>query len=494
MAAQGSGSVALSDIKTFNTILHTQLAVLQALLDDPLFGLSEPTIGAELETNIINARGEPQYLNQTLLDKAQDPRLAIELNQYDLEFNLTPVKSRGFPFSTLEKEALALNQKVAALASHSNAELLAIGILPTLKPQHLTVDAISNRQRYEVFAQQLLKRRGEKFHIQIDGENPLSLDTNSIALVGAGASFQLHLKVTPQQFTHVFNAVMLVTPLVLAFSANSPSLLGHLLWDETRIALFKQCIDTRIKIKPWHEPPRVTYGSGWNRTGIIELFEANVGLYEPMMAQFSDEDACAAYAAGRVPQLNELKFHQGSVWSWNRGIYDHHDNGHLRIEIRSLPAGPTMVDTMANAAMLTGLVFGLADKIEHWISRLPFKYAEYNFYRAAQYSIDAELVWPHLTQFGLCEANATTLLYTLIEDAEAGLTRLGVAKEESKRYLSIFIERVEKQLNGARWQRLVLAKYEVKRNRTEALYDMLHDYKMMQPLNIPLAQWDNIRK
>jgi hypothetical protein len=58
---------------------------------------------------------------------------------------------------------------------------------------------------------------------------------------------------------------------------------------------------------------------------------------------------------GRVPALEELRLHQGTVWTWNRAIYDPTAGGHLRVEMRALPAGPTVVDMLANAAFHLGL-------------------------------------------------------------------------------------------------------------------------------------------
>ena len=49
------------------------------------------------------------------------------------------------------------------------------------------------------------------------------------------------------------------------------------------------------------------------------------------------------------------------MWRWNRAIYDPHEGGHLRIEMRALPAGPTPLDMVAGAAFLVGLTMGLRD-------------------------------------------------------------------------------------------------------------------------------------
>jgi hypothetical protein len=58
---------------------------------------------------------------------------------------------------------------------------------------------------------------------------------------------------------------------VLAVSGNSPTFLGHRLWEETRIALFKQSVGDRPGLR--HRPPRTALGTGWLRGGARELFK-----------------------------------------------------------------------------------------------------------------------------------------------------------------------------------------------------------------------------
>ena len=73
--------------------------------------------------------------------------------------------------------------------------------------------------------------------------------------------------------------------------------------------------------------------------------------------------------------------------------HDDAHGGHLRIEMRALPAGPTAVDMVANAALFIGLAEGLRPQVDTLLPALPFSLAEYNFYRAAQHGLEARLVW-----------------------------------------------------------------------------------------------------
>lgn len=55
--------------------------------------------------------------------------------------------------------------------------------------------------------------------------------------------------------------------------------------------------------------------------------------------------------SGGVPQLAELRLHNGTIYRWNRPVYDIAGGvPHLRVENRVLAAGPALVDTMTVAA------------------------------------------------------------------------------------------------------------------------------------------------
>ncbi|WP_019616375.1 hypothetical protein [Psychromonas ossibalaenae] len=478
------------DIDSFNKRLISQLDILHQVLNTSGFGEGELSLGAELETNIVNRDGIAQYLNHELLDSCQDPRLTLELNRYNLELNLTPVPASGTPFTSIGNEILSILKAVNQAAQKNSAELVAIGILPTLRQQDLCKSVVSDNYRYKFFASELSARRGSQFKLQIDGENPFAVETDTIAYEGAGTSLQLHLRVSPARFANVYNAVQLVSPAVLAYAANSPCLLGHFLWDETRIALFKQSTDTRVHQHQWREPPRVNYGSGWNRHGLHELFAENVSLYSPLFTQGFAQDAAAVWAKGQPPRFDELMLHQGTVWSWNRGIYDYHNNGHVRIEARTLPAGPTVADMMANSAVLTGLAYGLEDNIEQLIARLPFKHAKYNFYRAAQSGIDAKLIWPDPKNNRLIETSPAYILSRLMPYAKLGLQKIGLNEVEISSHLNLFQQRIEANTSGARWQRQMTAEYEKSETRHDALHLMFAKYRLFQDNNIAVSDWD----
>ena len=90
-------------------------------------------------------------------------------------------------------------------------------------------------------------------------------------------------------------------------------------------------------------------------------------------------------AAGRVPQLDELRLHNGTIWRWNRPVYDVADGvPHVRVENRVLPAGPTAVDMVANALFFYGLLRALIEADRPLWTSMSFEAAEENFTTAAR--------------------------------------------------------------------------------------------------------------
>src|SRR5918997_1386978 len=103
----------------------------------------------------------------------------------------------------------------------------------------------------------------------------------------------------------------------------------------------------------------------------------------------------AVLESGGAPRLQELRLHNGTIYRWNRPIYDiSRGRPHLRVENRVLPAGPTIVDTVANAAFYYGLVRMLVDDDRPVWTAMSFQAAEENFYAGARDGIDARIYWP----------------------------------------------------------------------------------------------------
>ncbi|MCB1706841.1 MAG: glutamate--cysteine ligase [Halioglobus sp.] len=475
-----------ADYRQFAEALQDNLVALEGLLATEGFGEGAGSVGAELEMYIVDKDGYPLHLNQEICDAAEDPQLSLELNRYNLEYNLSPRTLGDSPFLGTEREILAKLAQLGELAATFGGRLVSIGILPTLRQADLGAHCVTDRKRYHALVGQLL-RRCQQFRIDIDGVDPLQLDMADITLEGANTSFQLHYRVQPRHFADTFNAIQLMTPLALAMGGNSPTLFGHQLWQETRIPLFKQSIDTRqVDRYAWNEPARVNFGQGWVRRGALELFAEVVNLYPPLLPICAPRDGGEA---GRAPSLAELRLHQSTVWLWNRPVYDCANGGHLRIEMRALPAGPTAVDMVANAAFLTGLAEGVRGDINRLLPAIPFAMAEYNFYRAAQHGIDAVLVWPDARQSGCDEQPVATIVERLLPTALKGLDSIGIDAAEAQYYLGVIERRLARRQTGASWQGAKLASLKQRMPMQVAQQGMLEEFIAYSHSNLPVSEW-----
>jgi hypothetical protein len=261
------------------------------------------------------------------------------------------------------------------------------------------------------------------------------------------------------------------------------------LWEETRIALFEQAADDRDTPGRERLVSRVAFGTDWLRAGAFELFEESVRHHEPLLPLAGDEDPLAVVREGGVPGLEELRLHQGTVWRWNRAVYDAGYGGHLRIEMRPLPAGPTMVDMLANAAFLLGLTLALAPHAEDFTGNLLFARAHANFYQAARHGLEAELEWPQGRRGRPERVGAAELVRRLLPEAARGLEQAGVDRGEVERLLQVIERRVAAGQTGAVWQRRTLAALEATAGRDRALARLLERYLELQAGGDPVHTW-----
>ena len=220
-------------------------SALERLLERPGFGTGPATVGAELELFLVDGQGRALPLNQAVRDETADPRVVLEIDRFNLELNLTPAPLAGRPFAAFASELDQALGIVRRAAAWHGGRIAMVGILPTLRAEELRLAAISDAARYRALNNGIRRLRQEPFRIRIDGADPLELAADDVGLEGANTSFQLHLRVDPDRFTAHFNAAQLATGPALAAAGNSPTFLGHRLWEETRVALFKQAVDDR---------------------------------------------------------------------------------------------------------------------------------------------------------------------------------------------------------------------------------------------------------
>ncbi|QLL07205.1 glutamate--cysteine ligase [Mycobacterium vicinigordonae] len=467
------------------------LDVFETMLARTPFDFEQPLTGMEIECNLVDADYQPAMSNRVVLDAISDPAYQSELGAYNIEFNVPPRMLRGHTGLELEAEVRSSLNDAEIKANARGSHIVMIGILPTLMAEHLHDNWMSESTRYTALNDSIFDARGEDIPIDISGPEPLSWKAASIAPESACTSMQLHLQVAPDDFAANWNAAQVLAGPQLALGANSPYFFGHRLWAETRIELFTQSTDTRPQeLKTQGARPRVWFGERWI-TSVTDLYQENIRYFPSLLPELSDEDPVAELAAGRCPQLSELRLHNGTVYRWNRPVYDVvQGRPHLRLENRVLPAGPSVIDMLANSAFFYGALRTMSEDRQRVWSELNFAAAQHNFLKAARHGIEARLQWP-----GLGEVGARQLvLDTLLPMAHEGLRRWGVDTEVREHFLGVIEGRAKAGRNGASWQVLTVGALEDSgMTRPRALAEMLRRYCEHMHANEPVHTWDTHR-
>jgi gamma-glutamyl:cysteine ligase YbdK (ATP-grasp superfamily) len=475
------------DRRRFRDKMRRCLDALAEMLRESQFDFERPMTGMEIELNLVDDDGEPANVNQQVLELVADPDFQTEMGQFNIEINVAPREIGGHGLVEFEEAVRSSLNAADERARAGGARMVMIGILPTLMPRHVSIEAMSANPRYALLNDQIFAARGEDMALSIHGVEQLHTYTDSITPESACTSFQLHLQVSPAEFAQYWNAAQAIVGVQLALAANSPFLFGTELWRETRIPLFEQVTDTRPEeLKEQGVRPRVWFGERWI-TSVFDLFEENARYFPALLPICEDTDPIEQLGRGEMPLLDELSLHNGTIYRWNRPIYAVVDGKpHLRVENRVLPAGPTVVDAMANAAFYYGLVRALVDQERPLWSQMSFSAAEENFHSGARYGIDAMLYWPGLGSVPAAEL----VLRRLLPMAREGLDSCGVDPGVRDRLLGIIEGRCVSGTNGATWQVSTLHELEGETDRIAALHRMLQRYVENMHSNEPVHTWE----
>ena len=436
-------------LQAFMTALLDDLRALDYLIEHGKIESGVNRIGAEQEMFLVDRNLRPAPIATEILDGQVDPRLTTEIARFNLEANLTPRIITGDCFAQMELELNELLQKVRDRAAQFRADILLAGILPTLRPADLTLDNLSPNPRYQELNRAVTQARGGPFFIHIKGVDELQMEHDNMMMESCNTSFQIHFQVGAREFANSYNIAQAITAPVLAAAVNSPVLFGKRLWHETRLALFQHSADARSRAQLARSmPTRVGFGQRWVRGSVLELLQNQVTRFRPIMITLPDESSLEVLARGELPALSALFLHNGTVWPWNRACYGVQNGvAHLRIENRALPAGPTVVDEVANAAFFTGLMLALPEEYGDITQRLAFEDAKANFFAAARYDLHAQLTWLD----GKTSSAAKLVRDQLLPLARQGLQSANVDEGQIDKYLGVIDERVKTRQTGSRW-------------------------------------------
>ncbi|TYL38668.1 hypothetical protein CV102_09120 [Natronococcus pandeyae] len=142
----------------------------------------------------------------------------------------------------------------------------------------------------------------------------------------------------------------------------------------------------------------------------------------------------------------------GTYWRWVRPVFGGptRSAANARIELRPIPAQPTVRDSIAFLAAFAGLLESLT-RLEHPVLELDWAVAHENFYAAMRDGFDAELTW--ITNDGKETTDRLELYEDLLAHAEDGLTNRGLTEEDAAKYLYPLRRRVRQKTTPASWKR-----------------------------------------
>jgi CBS domain-containing protein len=473
--------------RTFMKALLADLSALEQMLVGDWFETDRSRIGAEQEMFLVDQHLRPSPSSAQVLSRLKDPRFTTEIAKFNLEANLTPREFEGRALHQLELEIDELLGLVRQAAEECDAKILLTGILPTLKLSDLTLANLTDMPRYHELNRSLTQLRGTKFNVHLKGLDEIHFSHDSIMVEACNTSFQIHYQVAPAEFANTYNIAQAITAPVLAASVNSPLLFGQRLWAETRLALFQHSVDERSDAQHARfRIPRVSFGQGWVKQSILELFRQDVARFRVLLTHQTDEDPVSVMSRGEIPKLTALRLHNGTVWRWNRPCYGiMNGKPHLRIENRVLPAGPTVLDEIANASFFFGLMSFMKGEYRAIDQLIDFDDANGNFFAAARQGLRAQFRWFH----GKLYPAVDLILKELLPVARLGLQQMKIDSQDIDRYLGVIEERVHSGQTGSQWILDSLARMGPRGNaeiRSRAIA-MATLENQMKPL--PVHQW-----
>jgi len=435
--------------REFMNALLDDLRALEHMLAAGMFETGVRRIGAEQELFLINEAWRPARGVLGVLERLRgDPHYTTELGQFQLEVNCDPQLLGGDGLGAMHEQLDHLVERARLASREMGLNIVLMGMLLTMQKSDLSLDAMVPSARYMQLNKIVTALRGGKFEVAIKGLDELVLDHDSVMVEACNSSFQAHLQVEPDEFARMYNLAQLLAAPLMAVSANSPIVFNRRLWAETRIALFRQAVDTRRRVHRETEA-RVSFGTRWVRKSILEIYKEDIARFRALVGTDLDEAPMTVLERGGIPQLKALRLHIGTIYRWNRPCFGVTDGKpHLRIENRLMPAGPSTIDEIANTAFWSGMMVELGARGLDPTHRLDFDQAGANFYTAAREGIGSHFTWLDGE-----DVNARELvLERLLPVAEAGLNRQQVNPAHIKKYLGVVEDRVRTARTGARWQ------------------------------------------
>ncbi len=428
--------------------LLTDIEALERMTEEGLFEKEPIRIGAEQEFCLVDEHWEPSRKAVEILEAIDEPHFTSELTLYNLEVNLDPKVLSGTCFSEMHKELNGYLDHAQEVADTFGDKIILTGILPTIRTKNVSEAYMTPLKRYKTLSDTIRQIRDTDLELKIKGVDEINLHHDTIMYEGCNTSFQAHLQIDPDDFADTYNWSQAIAGPLLSICANSPMLMGRELWDETRIALFTQSVDTRKSTFLLNKrEPRVGFGFKWASGTPADFFKETIVRFRSLIStEFGPKDSLEQLDEGTIPKLEALNLHNGTVYPWNRLCYGAaKGKPHLRIENRYMPSGPTTSDEMANLAFWAGVMMGRPAEWKNIHEKMDFRDAKKNFFNAARYGMAAQFHWD-----GKIIPTRNLLLEFFLPMAYRGLALMGVDRKDAEHYLKIIENRINAH-NGSEW-------------------------------------------
>lgn len=467
--------------------LVDDLQAMEIMLAERRFETGITRIGAEQEMCLVDAGMRPAMVAVDVLASLADDHFTTELARFNLELNLEPRQLAADCLAQMESSLVRYLATANEVAHRFGARVLLAGILPTVRESDLALENMTPIPRYQALNDAIREARGSDFRFNIRGVDELITSHATVLYEACNTSFQVHFQIDPAAFGSAYNWAQAIAAPVLACATNSPLLLGKRLWRETRIALFEQSTDSRgIQSAQREQRPRVDFGHGWAEHSVVAYFKELIIRHKVLLTPKIAQNSLEELRQGRTPKLAALNMLNGTVYPWNRPCYGvTQGKPHIRIESRYLPAGPTILDEVANAALWLGLMNGMPADCTDLPPRMPFERAQNNFLGAARAGLGAEFIWLDSQSV----SPRALLLDRLLPIARSGLVKAAVAPADIDRYLAIIERRITSGRTGSQWMLDSMEHLQRAGSRDEATVATTRGIYQRQQTGRPVHEW-----
>jgi hypothetical protein len=434
-------------------------------------------VGLELEAVVVDEAGRPTPVPEAVL--SGDGR-SPELGVHNVELHTDPDVATA---AGLARQAAELRERVAdarAVLAEHDLTLVMDGAwsVPTAAGSREYFGAydeydgirvarnMHRNDRYCAIDNDILRRAGGSVPIGLPGVESVP----SILFESIATSIQPHLQVpTAAVLPRYLRVATRTIGPVLALATNSPFLPADYYADvpverafdapqELRVPIFERSVNAGLP-EPDHKC-RVPADVATPAEAVDRI--AADAVCGP--ARFDDPATDTAEAEVPYPARHpEFHAKRATFWRWVRPVVGGgvprgddgasapgNDAASVRVEYRPLPAQPTVTDTVALQALVTGLVRGLV-AADHPIESLPWTAARDCFYRAVADGPEADLAWVRAD--GTRTDDRSRTLEEVFTYARRGLDELGVPADEADDLLAPLERRWAARATPATWKR-----------------------------------------